>query len=139
MEVHRRIWWQIKMESYGFQYREDLTMEIRTQAWNETHANNKGVAPNGEPIGAPHIHANMMVFLNPLVTALPEHHHLFYEPGCFESRQNGDLNLRDCGVGPKGSLETPLPPAYKPLVLTQEQDKKWFDWIKARVNPYVPE
>lgn len=127
------------MESYGFQYRNDLTMEIRTLVWNETHARDKGVAPNGKPIGAPHIHANMMVFMNPLVTALPEHSHLFYEPGCFASRRNGVLSLRDCGIGPTGDNETPLPPSYKPLVLTKEQDDQWFDWVKERVKPYVPE
>ena len=127
------------MESYGFQYREDLTMEIRTQVWNETRAPDKGVAPNGQPISAPHISANMMVFMNPLVTALPEHAHLFYEPGCFQSRGNGRLTQRDCGVGPAGDKETPLPPSYKPLVLTKEQDDQWFDWVKERVKPFKAE
>ncbi|KAI2496169.1 methyltransferase domain-containing protein [Fragilaria crotonensis] len=42
VEVHRATWWRIKMESYGFQYRNDLTMEIRTLVWNETHARDKG-------------------------------------------------------------------------------------------------
>lgn len=127
------------MEFYGFRYMESLTTEIRTLVWNETHAPDKGVAPNGKPIGAPHIHSNMLVFLNPLVTALPEHAHLYYEPGCFLSRSSGVLRQRNCGEGPLGNLETPLPPEYKPLVLTKEQDNQWFEWVKARVKPYVPE
>ena len=126
------------MEFYGFRYIEELTTEIRTLVWNETNARDKGVAPNGKPIGAPHIHANMMVFLNPQVTALPKHAHLLYEPGCFENRKNGKLIQRDCGVGPQGNKETPLPPEFKPLKLTKEQDEKWFEWVKARVKPYIP-
>jgi hypothetical protein len=127
------------MEFYGFHYMEDLTKEIRTLVFNETRATDKGVAPNGKPIGAPHIWGNMMVFANPLVTALPDHAHLLYEPGCFLSRHDGSLKQRDCGVGPNGALETPLPDAFKPLVLTKEQDDQWFEWVKARVKAYVPE
>jgi hypothetical protein len=127
------------MEFYGFRYLEDLTMEVRTLVWNETHSPVKGVAPNGKPIGAPHIHANMQIFLNPLVTALPEHAHLVYEPGCFVSRAQGVLYQRDCDVGPEGEKETPLPDEFKPLILTKEQDDRWFEWVKARVKPWTRE
>ena len=122
------------MEFYGFQYRDDLTMEMRTLVWNETHAPDKGVAPNGKPIGAPHIHANMMIFLNPLVTALPEHAHMFYEPGCFKLREDGILHLRDCDE----ENETPLPSEFKQMPLTKEQDDLWFDWVKERVKQFQP-
>ena len=127
------------MESYGFRYREDLTLELRNRVMNEARASDKGVAPNGKPLSAQHVFGSVMVFINPLVTALPEHAHLFYEAGCFDSRKDGVLTLRDCGIGPKGDGETPLPPEYKPLELTKEQDDQWFDWVKARVKPYAPD
>ena len=138
MEVHRREWWRTKMEFYGFTYLDELTQEMRSLVVNETWDPDKGVAPNGKPISPSHIHSNIMIFLNPLVTALPEHGHLFYEPGCFVNRSNGVLNLRDCGTGPEGDMETPLPPQYKPLVMTKEQDIEWFEWVKARVKPWEP-
>jgi len=141
VEVHRMGWWKTKMELYGFRYLPELTMELRSLVWNETNDYaNKGVAPNGKPIGAPHIHANMLIFYNPMVTALPQHHHLYYEPGCFVSRGKGILTQRDCGIGPIANPEeTLLPDEFKPIQLTKEQDVRWFEWVKARVKPYQQE
>jgi len=45
------------------------------------------------------------------------------EHGCYD----GDGNV-ECG-GRKAENLTPLPDSYKPLVLTEEMDKKWMDLI----------
>ena len=62
VEVHKEDWWKMKFQMYGFQYSPELTMAIRTQAWNETHAKPPQYAPNGKKLGSPHIHSpNMQV------------------------------------------------------------------------------
>ena len=76
----------------------------------------------------------LQVFINPAVAALPQHAHLFYEPGCYVNRKDGVLYQRECGEGPKGEKETPLPDHWKPLVLTPEQDDVWHNWVKSRVE-----
>ena len=77
---------------------------------------------------------SLQVFINTAVTALPQHAHLYYEPGCYVNRTNGVLYQRDCGV----NEESPLPDSFKPLPLTAAQDKKWFDWVKSHVQPVEP-
>ena len=135
VEVHREDWWKMKMEMYGFRYSPELTQAIRTQAWNETHANPPRYAPNGKKLGAPHIHSpNMQAFINPAVSALPQHAHMYYqEPGCYSSRQDGVLYTRDCG---DDTGESVLPDDFKPLVITPQQDEQWHQWVKERVKPY---
>ena len=67
-----------------------------------------------------------------MVAALPEHHHLFAEPGCFEGHVNIDgvrtINHRDCGTGnheQAKSVETPLPESFKPIKLDSSKDEEW--------------
>uniref|UniRef100_A0A7S1CX87 Uncharacterized protein n=1 Tax=Cyclophora tenuis TaxID=216820 RepID=A0A7S1CX87_CYCTE len=132
VEVHKGHWWKHKLEQYGFLFSPELTQAIRTAAWNETKSPTKGIAPNGDKLDAAHIFSpKMLVFINPAVTALPQHAHLYYEPGCYEKRVNGTLYQRECRTEQN---ETPLPDSFKPLPLTLEQDKKWFDWVKDHVQ-----
>jgi hypothetical protein len=130
VEVHRRDWWRSKLEFYGFRYLEDVTTEIRTMAWKEANNIKTDINPKEKQFKAAYIYANMMVFLNPLVAALPEHAHLLYEPGCFHSNKNGILIQRECGDGTKEDFETPLPNEFKPLTLTKVQDEQWIKRVK---------
>lgn len=133
VEVHEDDWWIRKYESYGFQYDEILTQEIRQVAKNDRGA----FPPNGENLNAQHVWMSMKVFINPAVAALPQHAHLFGAPGCFTNY--GEPN-RECGK-PKtrrqkktAEIETPLDPSYYPLKLTEEQDQAWYDIVKANIK-----
>jgi len=72
---------------------------------------------------------------------LPEHAHLFGEFGCFDDY---DKPNRECGKpaneGQKetAEMETPLDPAFFPLVLKPEQDQAWYDIVKANINVVPP-
>jgi hypothetical protein len=116
----------------GFVYSPELTQKIRSVASAEK---SKGYAPNGLHLNAQHVWLTMKVFINPAVAALPQHAHLLAEPGCFLKREDGIRVNRECGEGGQKSaeMESVLPPEYRALPLTQEQDDKWFEHIKARV------
>ena len=129
VEVHSGDWWIRKFELYGFVYAEKLTNQIRFLARTERKANI--TAPNGQPYRAVHIHSNLHIFINPAVTALPEHSHLFHDPGCFAKRENKRTYTRECE---DKDGETALPDNFKPLNITQQQDEDWFDWVKQRIN-----
>jgi hypothetical protein len=112
-----------------------LTKRIRDAAGRETEH-----ASNGKFYNAQHIRYNMQVFINPMVASLPEHAHLFAEPGCFEDygrKNNGtetDFSVsitRDCG-STKG--ESPLPENFKPLPLTPEMDQAWENILKQNID-----
>ena len=68
-----------------------------------------------------------------MVAALPEHHHLFAEQGCYEKHdkdaQGGRIIVhRECGTtGNKEAqeTETKLPDEYKPLKLDPSMDRAW--------------
>ena len=128
VEIHQDDWWIRKYESFGFRYDAELTNIIKGIAIEEK---NTGPAPNGKPYNAQHIWLTLKVFVNPVVAALPQHAHLFYEHGCFLERGKGRL----CGTGEQGHLESALPKSYLPLELTSEQDQAWFDLIKEHVGP----
>jgi len=76
-------------------------------------------------------------FIYQVVAALPEHAHLFGEPGCF---MDYDKPNRECGKGVGGldqqkaaRVETPLDPAFHPLKLTEEQDKAWVELVRKNI------
>jgi hypothetical protein len=111
-----------------------LTKEIRNVANKEASLNIP--APNGRTYNAQHIWLTMKVFVNPAVASLPEHAHLFHEPGCYKGRaEGGKIVHRLCGEGADGALETPLPPHFYPTKLTPEMDKKWEDLIRSHLDP----
>jgi hypothetical protein len=131
VEVHSDEWWILKYESYGFRYDPVLTENVRRIASLEKR-NASAIAPNGRRYNAQHIWLSMKVFVNLAVAALPQHAHLFPEPGCFmkkgKSRQH-----RECGTGKEGSLETPLAKEMYPLKLTPKMDKDWEDLIRSKI------
>mmetsp|Transcript_1057 Transcript_1057/g.1627 ORF Transcript_1057/g.1627 Transcript_1057/m.1627 type:complete len:380 (-) Transcript_1057:233-1372(-) len=127
VEVHKNPWWIEKFESYGFRYSDHLTNLVRATALEEKA---KAIpSPNGEPYNAQHVWLTIQVFINPAVASLPEHTHLFAEPGCFSGSGS-----KECGKDPNGHLETPLPDEYKPLNLTSEMDDAWVELIKNNVQ-----
>lgn len=72
------------------------------------------------------------VFINPMVASLPEHHHLFAEPGCYagttEVRGKRTIGHRNCGEGKDvqaKEVETPLPDSFKPIKLDVSMDHAW--------------
>ena len=106
----------------------DLTLEARETARQEAMRGPKAV--NGEPPNPQNLY-NLLIFFNPAVGALPQHEHLFAEPGCVvaESKTN-----RECG-GPDGrSEETPLPPQFRGLPVLDENHEKWEDHVRKFIT-----
>lgn len=136
VEVHNNDWWIRKYEAYGLHYDQKLTKEIRTVASDEKYRK-EVFPPNGKNYNPQHIWLSMMVFVNPVVAALPQHAHLFGELGCFTKR--GAPN-HECGKAllPKheasAAIQTPLDPAFFPLKLNDDQDQHWYDIIKASIK-----
>ena len=65
---------------------------------------------------------------------IPHTHPCFdFQHGCFAGKdKNNKKILVDCSDAnrAKGEVLTPLPESFKPLVLTDEMDKAWFDLVK---------
>jgi hypothetical protein len=73
---------------------------------------------------------NLQVFINPMVAALPEHHHLFAEGGCFQKHDNDPqkgrtIVHRPCGTGEKQEVESKLPDSFLPIKLDASMDEAW--------------
>jgi hypothetical protein len=143
VEVHDDEYWIAKFAMHGFVYSEPLTKTIRREAHSER---NKGVAANGNDLNPQHVWLTMLVFINPAVASLPEHAHLLADPGCYLTRgKSGPVN-RECGeVDPKfpgqkqtADMESVLPQEFRALKITEEQDKQWFEHVKARVKQHEP-
>lgn len=130
VEVHTTKWWIRKMQMYGFQYSEEMSLEIQGIASKEQENKTASIIVEDEPYNAQHIWTTMMVFINPAVSALPEHAHLFSGIGCFQSLggEKGIVN-KDCD----GENESKLPPEYYPLVLTEQQDEDWVALVKKNI------
>ena len=56
----------------------------------------------------------------------------FIQHGCFGGKDKSGSKIHvDCGdAKAKGEVLTPLPESFKPLKLTAEMDKAWFDLVK---------
>ena len=114
------------MESSGFIYSDWLTKEMRAKALQDKARTDLVAAMKSDKMYhvAQHLWTSLQVFINPLVASLPEHQHLFAEPGCFD--RNGMPNI-DCELK---AGATPLPENYKALNITKEMDDEWFALIK---------
>ena len=122
VEVHMDPWWIRKYESYGFIYDADLTAQVKKWVGDE-RSNSKLLAPNGEKYNAQHVSISLKVFINPAVASLPEHAHLFHEPGC---RDENGQRIR-C---PDSTLsESFLPMAFRP-----EGQKEWETTLLEKTN-----
>lgn len=130
VEVHNDEWWIRKFETFGFRYSDDLTKEVRSWAIHEK--NQKQTVPfvPDQTYTPQHVWLSMKVFVNPVVASLPAHHHLFYEPGCFQGRDQGVISHRECGVGE----ESNVPESFRPIALTPEMDKNWESMMRAALQ-----
>jgi len=127
VEVHSNEWWIRKYESYGFKYDAELTQQVKGWARD---GKKEYTSPKGKWLDGFYIRVTMMVFVNPVVAALPEHAHLFPEKGCMYINGEKEQVKYDCGTMRKE--ETPLAKSMEPLKLTLEMDDKWNDWIKKQ-------
>eukprot|EP00977_Amphora_coffeiformis_P018460 scaffold6506_cov171-Amphora_coffeaeformis.AAC.8 len=60
----------------------------------------------------------LQVFVNPIVSSLPQHDHLFFERGC----QTDTALRRDCGDNPE---EIKIPENYQPIKLNPAMNAAW--------------
>ena len=113
-----------------------MTKELRDAA----REHRSDVAPNGKTYKAQHMYLHLLVFINPQVASLPQHHHLFHsEHGCYGSRgKDGSFIGRICGEG-KAEEETPLPKEWYPLELTPEMDTKWEERVFGKQEGVAPQ
>ena len=113
-----------------------MTKELRDAAG----ATKNDLAPNEKTYQAQHIRLHLLVFINPQVASLPQHHHLFHsEHGCYGSRaKDGSFIGRICGEG-KAVEETPLPEDWYPLKLTPEMDTKWEERVFPKQEGGAPQ
>ena len=136
--MHKDDWWIHKFELYGFRYMHDLSLEVRETARQEAMKEIRAV--NGEKSNPQNLYT-MMVFFNPAVGVLPEHAHLFAEPGCFDAflAQNGTTIKRKykCGTGEKKE-ETTLPPEFEPLPVLEGNQRRWEDHIRKFIKVVNP-
>mmetsp|Transcript_12207 Transcript_12207/g.25755 ORF Transcript_12207/g.25755 Transcript_12207/m.25755 type:complete len:405 (-) Transcript_12207:113-1327(-) len=135
VEVHDDDWWKTRFEAAGLVYSNSLTQEVRSVAQRDQGLKNLtlDMKPDHLYYVGQHIYLNMQVFINPMVASLPQHAHLFSEHGCFGGRDNNGNKIHiDChdAIKKDNKLST-LPEEFKPLKLTAEMDKKWFDLVKG--------
>jgi hypothetical protein len=135
VEVHDEEYWIHKFTMFGFVYSEKLSNMARKVAFEER--TRKLEAPNGVYYNAQHLWVGLKIFINPYVASLPQHVHLLAEPGCYDHNdKDGHRINRECGTGnnPTAKMESVLPPEYRALNITKEQDEAWYNHIKARVK-----
>lgn len=144
VEVHEEWWWRGRMAAQGFVYSEELTTLARLQAQNgiSLHAHEmRGDSENFKEhkFHAQHIWTRMLVFINPTVASLPEHHHIFGGDGCFNNivdNRDGGLpcGLRQAydakGIGPGDKLPGRYQSILKCVRSTQKMSDKG-DWAHA--------
>jgi len=120
VEVHTDEYWRAKYESNGFVFSGDLTSRVKDIAVKERENNTE--AFNGKRLGATHVARSIQVFINPLVASLPEHSHLFAEPGCFTDYGKPK---HDCGTGRNEEHISKLPEKFKALRVTSDMELQW--------------
>jgi len=126
VEVHSREWWIRKYESYGFKYDEALT---NTALGIAKYNKKRYTGPHNVYLDGFYVRVTLMVFVNPVVAALPEHAHLFPELGCFGGKQGTHRPCqKELGESvPKNKLMTPLN-------LTLAMDQEWIAWLEPKVT-----
>ena len=132
VEVRPEWWWTSRVQAAGFIYDHAMSKTIRKQALNDW-SNYQRTTGNVTTMGQ-HIRG-MMVFVNPVVSSLERHGHLFNGFGCFKSEFEGG----DGGLNCTDSDMDIIPPSHRPLINCIKQkseldikEKKGFDdlnWI----------
>lgn len=134
-------YWISTMEkSYGFQYNRDLTEEL--QQWALEIDRKIGILLKKDADTATALADSMVslhVFLNPVVSAMKQHAHLFQEHGCYlgkltkEYRMPGQSAIlhRPCGSGSDKfiSIESTLPVNFTPRSLSLAMDDQWGSFL----------
>ncbi|GKY94812.1 hypothetical protein MPSEU_000446400 [Mayamaea pseudoterrestris] len=132
VEIHSTDWWIQRFERFGWKYDSDLTKRARDKALVEAY---RKPAPDGKMYNAVILASTLMVFHNPEVARLPQHAHLFPEPGCFKSKTgngyNGSLVLRECATAAGVGLETKLDKSFEPLEITSTSDMRWSKRVQT--------
>ena len=135
VEVHSTDWWIHRFELLGWKFNPVLTSTVRTLAADETAS--KSLAPDGSLYAPFLIMKTVMVFENPEIARLPQHAHLFPEPGCFKSRSSrayeSPFLQRECATGAGVKLETKLDKWFQPLSAKKASDSLWV----KRVQPLL--
>ncbi|KAL7565807.1 hypothetical protein ACA910_015585 [Epithemia clementina (nom. ined.)] len=116
------------LERYGFKQHDRLTEQVI--AWDKNASSTAQSSATSM--------ATWQVFLNPLVSALPEHAHLFYEPGCFVTMlANKEVVRRICGSDRKSkgdaAVESALPSDFMTPITTIELaavKAQWQSFVK---------
>ena len=135
VEVHSADWWIHRFELLGWKFNPVLTSTVRTLAADETAS--KSLAPDGSLYAPFLIMKTVLVFENPEIARLPQHAHLFPEPGCFKSRTERAYEApfvqRECATGAGVKLETKLDKWFQPLSAIKTSDSLWA----KRVQPLL--
>ena len=97
MEVHPEWWWIARMQAQGFVYSKELTKRFR----------DRSKLSRDDGFNAQHLWLTGLAFINPKVASLPEHSHLFGEPGCFNGNNKAQIPC---------SGEDALPERYSPVL-----------------------
>ena len=74
------------------------------------------------------------VFINPAVSALPEHAHLMADHGCvdpYTEVKGREIVNWECGTDEN---ESPLPKSFYPINMTDAMDKAWEDLVKKNIK-----
>ena len=145
VEVHKSDWWQDKLEAHGFVYSEHLTKRAREMANQGSFVSNhlpcpacvgeqlrsnlcfpcKDVMPGEGPGGtelyyrSQHLWLALLVFVNPRVASLDKHAHLLGGGNDVGCTGKGGTTFYPC------TGEDELPPRFRSLPLTPEQDDRW--------------
>ena len=120
---------------HQYQFKPHLRLTQTLQAWDAA-APTTGTTTAGAAASS-----TWHVFLNPVVAALPDHMHLFYEPGCYHTRGPGNRIIqRPCQAS---KLESVLPDHFMlPLQLpnaTFEQAWQSYEAAQAAHAPQQPQ
>lgn len=114
----------------------EMTLEVREVARQEAMKGPPAV--NGQKPNPQNLY-HLLVFFNPAVGALPQHAHLFAEPGCyhtngtFVSKVCGDTRFNNAQDG-QHAVESTLPPEFQPLPVLPENQRRWEEHIRKYIK-----
>jgi SAM-dependent methyltransferase len=133
VEVHDLDYWILQFELRGFQLSERLTDQLKEAAVQEWEAKAEG--PDGKRLRAVGLLLDTKVFINPRVASLPEHAHLFPEPGCFKERlKNATIIQRECNIGAGEGLETPLGGQFVAPIVENVKERAWNLLVRRNLH-----
>jgi len=137
VEVHDDDWWILKFEMLGFRYNEKLTEEIRHLAKHDKRIETDLFDGAPKTYNSQHVWLNMLVFINPAVTSLPQHSHLLVDHGCYNTSEDVEgvgrvIVNRKCGTEKTQLEESIPPPEFEPYRIDnpEKRHNDWEKWVK---------